>query len=283
MSGHRFNKEAAELKVLRNARGFTLTELLVVIFVIILLVSIVLPALANARRQSKDVVCKANLKVQGQVIDLYLHENVNTFPTDTYNAIFSPADYNKLSSTVGGPAITAIWRYEAATGKTFTPTGLLMPYMEGLETCVCPTLASEFRKARGSEDEISYSYSYNWWLGRNTISKKSQVRSPATTFWAGEEALWSIYDENGNRINMSTLNDNSLVARWPMNLNTLRTLTHDDFPPYTDCFGDFHNTANAYQASRQYKPSGGNTHAACLDGHVAEVEPLDTYEYANGL
>lgn len=282
MSGYRFNKETAELKVLRNTRGFTLTELLVVLFIIALQVSIILPALANARRQSKDVVCKANLKVQGQVIALYLHDNNDIFPTDTYNTIFSAADFANFSSNgIGGPAITAISRYEAATGETFAPTGLLMPYMEGLETCVCPTLASEFRKQ--SQDKISYSYSYNWWLGRNTISKKSQVRSPATTFWAGEEALWLIYDENGNRINSHTLNDTALVARWPMNLNTLRTLTRDDFPPYMDCFGDFHNAANAYQASRQYKPSGGNTHAACLDGHVAEVEPLDTYEYANGL
>jgi prepilin-type N-terminal cleavage/methylation domain-containing protein len=64
---------------LRTKRGFTLIELLVVIAIIALLLSILIPALASARRHAKIVVCQANLRQWGLVLDTYTNDNDDRF------------------------------------------------------------------------------------------------------------------------------------------------------------------------------------------------------------
>ena len=56
-------------------KGFTLIELLVVIAIIALLMGILMPALQRARKQSKGVVCRSNLKQVGMAANLYAEDH----------------------------------------------------------------------------------------------------------------------------------------------------------------------------------------------------------------
>jgi len=54
-----------------SKRGFTLIELLVVIAIIALLMSILMPALAKARKMTKSAMCMSNLKQWGSFFSMY--------------------------------------------------------------------------------------------------------------------------------------------------------------------------------------------------------------------
>ena len=62
------------------AAAFTLIELLVVVAIIALLLSILLPALGQAKAQGKMVVCGSNLRQMGIALHSYLQENRDFFP-----------------------------------------------------------------------------------------------------------------------------------------------------------------------------------------------------------
>ena len=59
--------------------GFTLIELLVVIAIIALLMSILMPALARARKQANLVLCQSNLKQWGIIFSAFTDDNDGYF------------------------------------------------------------------------------------------------------------------------------------------------------------------------------------------------------------
>ncbi|HWL95510.1 MAG TPA: prepilin-type N-terminal cleavage/methylation domain-containing protein [Phycisphaerae bacterium] len=64
----------------RKLYAFTLIELLVVIAIIALLISILLPALSQARKLGQATKCGTNLHSVGQAMAAYLTENAGVFP-----------------------------------------------------------------------------------------------------------------------------------------------------------------------------------------------------------
>jgi prepilin-type N-terminal cleavage/methylation domain-containing protein len=64
--------------------GFTLIELLVVVAIIALLVAILIPSLARAREQSRQLVCLSNLHQFGNAFSLYSAEHKHFMPMVGY-------------------------------------------------------------------------------------------------------------------------------------------------------------------------------------------------------
>ncbi len=74
------------MKSSKHIHAFTLIELLVVISIIALLVSILLPALNEARNLARRVVCSSSFHSQGQAYYQYAQESKGMLPPQSYGA-----------------------------------------------------------------------------------------------------------------------------------------------------------------------------------------------------
>lgn len=114
----------------RRRLGFTLVELLVVIGIIALLISILLPALNSARRQSVQVKCAAQMKQMYNAFLFYGGENRNFWPAgrlqlgSTYSPgtkVYTVGGYDYPTDSSGSNASKAIYFYDFAA-KYLTKT-----------------------------------------------------------------------------------------------------------------------------------------------------------------
>lgn len=69
-----------EVRLINNRKAFTLIELLVVIAVIALLIGILMPSLARARENGKQIVCSSNLRQMAMAARTYVQDNDGRFP-----------------------------------------------------------------------------------------------------------------------------------------------------------------------------------------------------------
>lgn len=68
----------------RQQDGFTLIELLVVISIVSLLIAILLPALQNARKASRAMMCLANERQLGVLFEVYAQDHAELYPPSSY-------------------------------------------------------------------------------------------------------------------------------------------------------------------------------------------------------
>ncbi len=82
----------------KRSRAFTLIELLVVVAIIGLLISILLPSLARARRSAKSVKCLSNLRTLGQGVVTYASESRDGLPGPLHPAVYRNQGIDALTN-----------------------------------------------------------------------------------------------------------------------------------------------------------------------------------------
>jgi len=115
-------------------RAFTLIELLVVVAIIALLISVLLPALNQARRSGKRAVCASNIRQLGAANHMYATDHGRLAPFSQF--------HGSIPNRSGGLGVNVRWSWSDDTPgdpRLAFQNGLLYPYLaSSVDIAGCP-------------------------------------------------------------------------------------------------------------------------------------------------
>jgi prepilin-type N-terminal cleavage/methylation domain-containing protein/prepilin-type processing-associated H-X9-DG protein len=256
---------------MRNKNGFTLVELLIVIGIIALLMSILIPALRNAKEQSNSIVCQSNLRSYGLAGIMYLQASDDMFPFGL-TCIYSRATFT--------PQHPFQCRWHDAG---VDPDGPMWPYLKVKDVHCCPSFAA-IARTRGEHHPLhvislnipikpTFCYSMN---GRLSAGDKisplannpgqmislGQVKHPSRVLFFTEENIWITHTDNGDAINL---------CKYVLNDMYFGTIKYGN----GDCIATFHKAKDS-------KRNTGVSNVLFIDGHVSEEKAYDQQDMDNG-
>jgi len=176
---------------MKNAKAFTLVELLVVISIIAMLLAVLMPALSKAREQGRMVVCRTNEKTLTMAATLWSGDNDGwAIAADWYK----PYGDNGIESS-----LEKYSNCSYKSNRTTTANGN-RPHT----SMVCPSAVNVKFFVHDPPDYTMdnkiYSYASNGWISLN-LGKKGPGRTPVTGRdsggWSGpKDRYWTEHGFN---------------------------------------------------------------------------------------
>ncbi|MCF7954351.1 MAG: prepilin-type N-terminal cleavage/methylation domain-containing protein [Phycisphaerae bacterium] len=224
-------------------RAFTLIELLVVIAIIALLLAIIMPSLAMAKRHGKAVFCMNNLRQMSLASSSYTMENKDYYPLAHYNIMTDGILY------VYSWDFTSHKDWSTTPAENIIEPGILWQGQTLEQVQQCPSFKGDANWFADPFTGYNYNTSY---IGRDETvfpaksARASEVRSPGATALFGDGQ----YAEGANKF--------------------MR-------PPLPAAGGRDASVADAMRAAgTQGYRHNNKTNVAFCDGHVESWKELST-------
>jgi prepilin-type N-terminal cleavage/methylation domain-containing protein/prepilin-type processing-associated H-X9-DG protein len=201
----------------RNACGFTLVELLVVISIIALLLAILMPSLQKAREQAKTVVCLSNVKQLGLSWVVYTEDNggkivggwtgiANPLTGDTANVQSGQGQMGWVDWHGTGAGNTSYAAGQEKDQIDDIKNGALYPYTKTIKIYRCPSMTKDQMRSYTIINSMNgwngvVSYLEPRWPGitdQLMIKRMIQLRKPSDMAVFIDEGIvsvsgWAIY------------------------------------------------------------------------------------------
>lgn len=217
-------------------RGFTLIEMLLVVSLIVLLISMLLPALHWSFDTSKTAACKSHLSSLYSAVQTYAVSHVKKVPAGRQG---------------DGAWVQSPW-YNIDSVRN----GVLYDYMGGNEKAyLCPKFLDVYKtwNPANRNREAAFSYSLNEymgrsWNGRRGIQTLDGALRPAELCLMADENAWVV--SRPVQYSKASINNGALGVGWI-----------NDPGHIVDAIGSFHDAPNG-----DY--NDGSSNVLFVDGHV---------------
>jgi prepilin-type N-terminal cleavage/methylation domain-containing protein/prepilin-type processing-associated H-X9-DG protein len=283
---HQFNSARARTGSVSHShrsgirRGFTLVELLVVIGIIALLISVLLPTLASARRSANSVKCLASLKEIGNAFSLYAIENKGFYPAARDNQI---KDSN-------GKALDRRWtdyvaKYMSKKAADFSSSSDIGKIRASSVLWGCPewSRAFEFDPTKPAWDAMNvytgYGMSYYPMYPDQSVNDKTLgIRNTATRQGYQKQQYWG--RRAADRLLVADATVDIIQLPSAGYTNNVRFAPFHVMPSVPADTNDFFVDARHMKPGASKNVAKGTTpiNALFADGHAAPTSPKQAYD-----